>query len=170
MRAPKELPVRPTTDFAKEALFNILANDYDFENLEIIDLYAGTGNISYEFMSRGAIGVTAVDSHSKCLAYISKTSKELGFDIKTVKSDSLAYLRKTPQKADIIFADPPYDSEEQLLLEIINLTFERQLLKPDGMLIIEHDQRKTFEKHRHFKTRKKYGSSLFSFFRQELER
>ena len=136
LTAPKKLPVRPTTDFAKEALFNILNNHYHFSNLQVLDLFSGTGNISYEFGSRGAESITAVDAHLDCVRYINKTSEELDLPITTVKSDVLKYLNSTNLTADIIFADPPYDFEKEALEKMVELTYERNLLKEDGVLII----------------------------------
>ena len=107
--APKKLPVRPTTDMAKEGLFNILRNQYNFSSISVIDLFAGTGNISYEFISRGTRTITTVDSHYACLGYIITVAKELDTPIETIKSDVYSYLEKVKRKADIIFADPPYD-------------------------------------------------------------
>ena len=107
--APKKLPVRPTTDFAKEALFNILIHRFNFDKISLLDLYAGTGNISYEFGSRGTKDITAIDSYYGCVKYINSISEELNFSIKTIKSDVLKYLGSTVTKSSVIFADPPYN-------------------------------------------------------------
>src|SRR5690606_13437507 len=109
LTAPAKLPVRPTTDYAKEALFNILNNQYYFDQISVLDLFAGTGNISFEFASRGAKQITAVDAHYGCIRYISKIKEELEYPISPVKSDVFSYLEKSLITADIIFADPPYD-------------------------------------------------------------
>ena len=108
LMAPKKLPVRPTTDFAKEGLFNILNNKIRFDEVSLLDLFSGTGNISYEFASRGTDEVTSVDAHYGCVKYINQISEELDFSIKTVKSDVFKYLKTTPFTFDVIFADPPY--------------------------------------------------------------
>src|SRR5690606_41917193 len=111
--APAKLPVRPTTDFAKEALFNILNNQFYFEQLHSIDLFAGTGNISFEFASRGVKQVTSVDAHYGCIKYISKIKEELYFPITPVKSDAVIYLEETLANADIIFADYSYEFTQE---------------------------------------------------------
>ncbi|AXT60041.1 methyltransferase domain-containing protein [Aquimarina sp. AD10] len=162
--APKKLPVRPTTDMAKEGLFNILNNHYNFSNLSVIDLFAGTGNISYEFASRGTKDITAVDGHYACLGYIKNVSKELNFTIETIKSDVYKYLEKSSSKADLIFADPPYDFETEKFSKIAILVFEKNLLKDDGVLIIEHSKHTSLEETPHFSHSRKYGGSVFSFF------
>lgn len=163
--APKKLPVRPTTDFAKEALFNILNNQYHFSGLKVIDLFSGTGNISYEFGSRGAEEIISVDAHFECLKYINKIADELDLPIRTVKSDAFKYLQATPETADIIFADPPYDFKIDALEKLAEHTFERKLLKEDGVLIIEHSKKVDLSKIRNYSEERKYGNSVFSFFR-----
>ncbi|MFD1096077.1 RsmD family RNA methyltransferase [Salegentibacter chungangensis] len=162
--APKKLPVRPTTDMAKEALFNILNNHYHFSGLSVLDLFAGTGNISYEFASRGAENITAVDGNFECVKFIKKTSEELGFNISVIKSDVYKYLEKTPLKADIIFADPPYDFETEKFEEIANIVFKNELLTHIGQLIIEHSKHTDLSKHPKFIEARRYGGSVFSFF------
>ncbi|UII76312.1 RsmD family RNA methyltransferase [Flagellimonas sp. HMM57] len=162
--APKKLPVRPTTDMAKEGLFNILNNRFYFDELKVIDLFAGTGNISFEFASRGAKEIITVDSYSGCIQYISKTAKELDFSITTLKFDVFKYLGKTKEKATIIFADPPYDFEDGKFERIINTVFERELLLENGLLIIEHSDQTNLSQHEHFSESRKYGGSIFSFF------
>lgn len=162
--APKKLPVRPTTDMAKEALFNILNNQYTFSQLAVLDLFAGTGNISYEFASRGAKIITAVDSHYGCMGYIKSTAQELDFPIETIKSDVYNYLEKVPHQYDIIFADPPYDFEEEQFAKIATLVFENELLTENGTLIIEHSKHTSLEEVAHFDNSRRYGGSVFSFF------
>ena len=164
LTAPKKLPVRPTTDFAKEALFNILNNHYHFSELQVLDLFSGTGNISYEFGSRGAEAITAVDAHLDCVRFINKTSEDLNLPISTVKSDVLKFLSGTTNAVDIIFADPPYDFEAETLQKMVDLTFERNLLKVDGVLIIEHSKKIDLSSLEHFSESRKYGNSVFSFF------
>jgi len=162
--APKKLPVRPTTDMAKEALFNILNNRFYFDELKVLDLFSGTGNISFEFASRGTEKITAVDGHQGCVRYISKTAQELDFTIKTVKSDVFTFLKNTPEKFDLVFADPPYDFETGQFLNIANLVFENTLLLEDGLLIIEHSDQTDLSEHPQFSEQRKYGGSIFSFF------
>ncbi|NAS12099.1 16S rRNA (guanine(966)-N(2))-methyltransferase RsmD [Poritiphilus flavus] len=162
--APRELPVRPTTDMAKEALFNILNNSYYFEDLKVLDLFSGTGNIAYEFASRGCRQIYSVDQDYRCIKFISKTSKTLDLNIQTIKSDVFKYLKKTDLKFDIIFADPPYRFELNDFANIPELVFSRDLLLPDGTLIIEHSKHTELSELQHFKTARKYGGSVFSFF------
>lgn len=162
--APKKLPVRPTTDMAKEALFNILNNRFYFADIAIIDLFAGTGNISYEFASRGTERITAVDTDAGCIRFIDGISEEMDLGITTFKSDVFDYLEKSNAKADIIFADPFYDMAEQDFGKIVRLVFEGNLLLANGTLIIEHTSRIDLSQLEHFSERRKYGGSAFSFF------
>lgn len=162
--APKKLPVRPTTDFAKEALFNILNNQYHFSSLTVLDLFSGTGNIAYEFASRGAESIVAVDGHFECVKFINKTAEELKMPISTVKSDVFKYLNSTTVTSTIIFADPPYNFESDSLEDIVTTTFERNLLKENGVLIIEHSKKIDLSSAQHFSEARKYGNSVFSFF------
>ncbi len=168
LNAPKNLPVRPTTDMAKEALFNIINNSYYFHNVAVLDLFSGTGNISYEFGSRGTENITAVDAHFGCIKYINTTSKELDLTINTIKSDVFKYLEKTNSKFDIIFADPPYDFDIELFEKIVDLVFEKGLLNEEGMLIVEHSKHTDLSKHQKLSYSKKYGGNMFSFFENEV--
>ena len=167
--APKNLPVRPTTDMAKESLFNILNNLYYFENISVLDLFAGTGNISYEFASRGTETIYAVDAHFACIKFINQTAKDLGMEINSYKSDVYKFLEKTPLKTDVIFADPPYDFKEAQFLKIADLVFERGLLNEDGVLIIEHSKHTDLTKHPKFSYEKRYGGNVFTFFEDTTE-
>jgi len=162
--APKKLPVRPTTDMAKEALFNILNNQFYFQDLAIIDLFSGTGNISYEFASRGTQDITSVDMDSSCIQFISKTSKELRFDITAIKSDVFKFLGRTQLKADIIFADPPYNFNDEQFARISLLVFENELLLEGGTLIVEHSERTDLSDLPNYSESRKYGGNVFSFF------
>ncbi|MCR9227567.1 MAG: RsmD family RNA methyltransferase [Flavobacteriaceae bacterium] len=167
LTAPKKLPVRPTTDMAKEALFNILNNRFHFDELKVLDLFSGTGNISFEFASRGSQQITAVDAFQGCVRYISKTAQELEFPIDTIKSDVFKFLGKTPEKFDLIFADPPYDLNTEEFLKIADLVFEKEILWEDGVLIIEHSDQTDLSEHPQFSELRKYGGSIFSFFEIE---
>ncbi len=163
--APKNLPVRPTADMQKEALFNILTNTYYYEHLTVLDLFSGTGNIAFEFASRGVPHITAVDVHYACIKYISRMNRELDFDINVVKSDVFQYLKHVSQKFDLIFADPPYDLAQEKFEKIIQLSFERKLLTEDkGLLIIEHSSKTDLSNSPNFIQARKYGGSIFSFF------
>ena len=163
--APKNLPVRPTADMQKEALFNILSNRYYFETLRVLDLFSGTGNIAFEFASRGSTDITAVDAHYACVSYIKKITEELHFSISTIKSDVFQFLKRTPQQYDLIFADPPYNLKQEQFEKIIQITFERDLLNKDkGLLIVEHASKTDLSRLQFFKESRKYGGSVFSFF------
>lgn len=162
--APKNLPVRPTTDRSKEALFNILQNQYDWKEIKVIDLFAGTGNISYEFASRGASKVFAVDIDSMCVKFIRHTSKKLQLEIIASQSDSVIYLKEITINFDLIFADPPYNYAYSRYIELIHTVFENIKLKRDGLLIIEHSSKINFNNHLKFSYSRKYSSSTFSFF------
>ncbi|MCF6295586.1 MAG: 16S rRNA (guanine(966)-N(2))-methyltransferase RsmD [Flavobacteriaceae bacterium] len=162
--APKKLPVRPTTDMAKEALFNILNNLYYFNEVSIIDLFAGTGSISYEFASRGTKQIIAVDQNFNCIKFINKTSEDFKMPIQTIKSDAFKFLEKTKLKANIIFADPPYANTEDQFSRIPILVFQNDLLEDNGLLIIEHSKHTDLSNLEHFSYSKHYGGCVFSFF------
>ncbi len=165
LTAPKNLPVRPTTDYAKEALFNILRVRYFFEELTVLDLFSGTGNISFEFASRGVPNITAVDDNHGCIQYINKVSEEFSFPINTIKSDVFKYLEKATGKFDVIFADPPYDFDVSKLESIVKTIFEKNLLEEEeGMLVIEHSKMNNLSSLEHFTEARKYGGNVFSFF------
>jgi len=158
--APSSLPVRPTTDRAKEALFNIIENRYYFESKNVLDLFSGTGNIAYEFASRGCEEILAVDNNFQCIKYIEETTADLGFNIATIKSDCLQYLKGCKQEFNFIFADPPYEYDGYQ--ELKDLIFDNKLVKKDGILIIEHDKETEFEAD-NLEVRK-YGTIHFSIF------
>ena len=160
LMVPSSLPVRPTTDRAKEALFNIIENRYYFEDKNMLDLYAGTGNIAYEFASRGCDKILAVDNNYNCIIYIEETANSLGFNIATIKIDCLKYLKNCKQEFDFIFADPPYDYDSYQ--ELKNLIFENKLVKKGGLLIIEHDKETQFDGDN--LELRKYGTLQFSIF------
>lgn len=165
--APKKLPVRPTTDMAKEALFNILNNRFYFDELNVLDLFAGTGNISYEFASRGTSAITAVDSDAGCVAFIAKIAREMAMEITPIKSDAFNYLKKVHSKSDVIFADPPYGISLEAFASIPFLVFENGLLHDNGLLVVEHSDQTDLSSLPYFSNQRKYGSSLFSFFEGE---
>tara|TARA_B110000003_G_scaffold276576_1_gene324087 strand:+ start:18940 stop:19494 length:555 start_codon:yes stop_codon:yes gene_type:complete len=163
--APKKLPVRPTTDLAKESLFNILNNNYYLETISIIDLFSGTGNIAFEFASRGTKKIYAVDLDFNCIKFINKTSAEFDFPIKSFRSDVFKFIEKTSLKTDIIFADPPYDMDQDKFLKIVNIVFDRNLLHENGLLIVEHSKHMDLSENKHLSYSKKYGGSVFSFYK-----
>ncbi|WP_396179642.1 16S rRNA (guanine(966)-N(2))-methyltransferase RsmD [Flavobacterium sp.] len=161
---PKNLPVRPTTDMSKEALFNVLNNHFNFSGLKVLDLFAGTGNISYEFASRGCDNVIAVDGDFGCIKFIKQTAQEFDFTITAIKSDVMAFLQKNTSSYDIIFADPPYGFDQETFEKIVKTVFERELLEDDGMMIIEHSKYTKMTELDNFSFQKGYGGSFFSFF------
>lgn len=164
---PSNLPVRPTTDMAKEALFNILNNQLDFEGIKVLDLFSGTGNISMEFASRSAAEVVSVDINMGCIKYLKEISKKHQMDnIMPFKADVFKFLKEETETFDLIFADPPYDLPQIPL--IAEMVFNKGLLKPDGVLIIEHPSNKKLDIHPNFSEQRKYGYSSFSFFRPQL--
>ncbi|TRX30863.1 methyltransferase [Flavobacterium sp. ZT3R18] len=161
---PKGLPVRPTTDMSKEALFNVLNNHFSFENLKILDLFAGTGNISYEFASRGSTPITSVDGDFGCVKFIKQVAAEYDFNIAATKSDVFAFLEKNKTSYDIIFADPPYALDQKTFEKIVLLIFEKELLNEEGMMVIEHSKYTKLDHMINFSFQKTYGGSIFSFF------
>ncbi|MDO8999120.1 MAG: RsmD family RNA methyltransferase [Bacteroidota bacterium] len=162
IKVPKGLPVRPTTDFAKEGLFNILNNKINYDETKVLDLFSGTGHISLEFASRGSTDILSVDGNFKCVGFLRATSKELKFNIDAVKSDVFDFLKHCNQKFDLIFADPPYELEN--IPTIHQLVFDKQLLNPNGWLIIEHGPRTNLEALSNFVQKRSYGNVNFSFF------
>ena len=161
---PKNFPSRPTTDFAKEGLFNVLENAIDLSELKILDLCAGTGNISLEFASREAGVITSVDTNFNCCRFIQKMIDEnnLNHVMNVVKGDVRDFVRRCDQKYDLIFMDPPY--EISFYDELIGLIFERNLLLLDGLLVVEHGKKTDFSNHANFERVKNYGNVNFSFF------
>ena len=167
--APKKLPVRPTTDMAKVSLFNILNNLYYFDEISVLDLFAGTGNISYEFASRGTETIISVDQDFGCAKFIKKTSEALDMPIQVVKADVFKYLESLRQKFTVIFADPPYNFEVEAFSKIPRLVFENQLLEDNGILIVEHSKFTDLSGLDKYSYSKSYGGNLFSFFEQSIE-
>ncbi len=161
---PKNLPVRPTTDMSKEALFNVLNNHFHFEDLKVLDLFSGTGNISYEFASRGSKNITSIDTDFGCVKFIKQTAAEFDFNIAAIKSDVMPYIKRCKTTYDIIFADPPYALDQKSFDELVLAVFENGLLENDGMMIIEHSKYTKLDHLIHFSFKKSYGGSIFSFF------
>ncbi len=162
---PKGLPVRPTTDFAKEALFNILSNQINFDNLNMLDLFSGTGHISLEFASRGCSEIISVDKNFKCVGFLKATAKDLGFNINIIKGDVFDFLKNCDSTFDLIFADPPYDLPEIPIIH--QLVWEKKILKQNGLLIIEHGAKTNLAELQNFIQTRKYGNVNFSFFKLE---
>jgi len=165
--APKNLPVRPTTDMAKESLFNILNNLFYFEDISVLDLFAGTGNISYEFASRGSKQITCVDQDFGCVKFINETAEKFEMPIQTIKSDVFKFLEKTTLGAHVIFADPPYSFSDEQFAKIAELVFQNNVLVNDGVLIIEHSKHTDLSSLNYYSYSKSYGGNMFSFFKNK---
>ncbi len=157
-------PTRPTTDIAKEALYNILANRIDFSDVSMLDLFCGTGAHTFEFLSRGSIDVTCVDKFDKCIKWIKEQVKELEEDnaCSVNRMDVSKYIKTCDRTFDVIFADPPYAL--RWLQGLPNMILDRGMLAKDGWLIIEHGSDVLFDDHLQFVEVRKYGQSRFSFF------
>jgi 16S rRNA (guanine(966)-N(2))-methyltransferase RsmD len=167
--APKNLPTRPTTDMAKESLFNILNNHFYLDDIRFLDLCAGTGNISYELASRGCTNITAVDADHACVKFIEKVASDLSFEgFSVVKSDVLDFIAKDYKTYDLIFADPPFDY--QPYEKLVDQIFFKNLLDEEGLLVIEHQSRTSLEHLPHFFESRKYGNVSFSFFKKEADK
>jgi len=165
LRPPQGLPVRPTTDMAKESLFNILNNYVDFEEIRVLDLFAGTGNISLEFASRSATMILSVDLNSRCIEYISKMATELKFNkLSAIQANVFTFLARSAGTYDVIFADPPYDLKNRE--SIPDLIFSNNWLTDEGWFIMEHDKYIGFKDHPYFFEERRYGKIHFSFFRK----
>lgn len=163
---PKNFKARPTTDFAKESLFNILLNHYDFEELDVLDLFAGTGSISYEFASRGARSLLAIEREHAHYTFIRNTCQQLEMEqVQVIRGDVFKYLLRPYQSFDIIFADPPYD--HPLLDTLPDMIFKTEILAKNGSFILEHPGNYSFTSHNHFSEHRKYGGVNFSFFKQQ---
>jgi len=166
IHALKNFPVRPTTDRTKESIFNILNNVFDFEELSVLDLFSGTGNMAYEFASRGAEEVIAVESFPKAVGFIRDTAKKLELDnLHVIRADVFSFIRSSHAQYDVVFADPPYDMDN--IRQIHEDIFKQDFLKPGGWLIIEHSKRDDLSDMTCFAEARKYGRTIVSFFKQE---
>ncbi len=162
---PKNFKARPTTDFAKEALFNILVNYFDFEEIEALDLFSGTGSMGYEFASRGAASVEMVEKSFVHSEFIRKTLQEIGISkARIIKSDAFIYIERMSRPFDIIFADPPYDMEN--IKTLPDKVLESKLMKENAWFILEHGSSVTFSDHPACFDHRNYGSVHFSFFKR----
>lgn len=162
---PRTFKARPTTDFAKENLFNVLSNNYiDFEeDITALDLFAGTGSISIELVSRGCDRVISIEKDRDHHTFICKIMKEVQTDVcLPIRGDVFKYINSSREQFDFIFADPPYELKD--LKTIPDLIFQNNLLKEDGLFVLEHGKQDNFEEHPHFVERRIYGSVNFSFF------
>jgi len=160
---PPGLPVRPTTDLARESLFNILNNLLDFRKISALDLFSGTGAVSFELISRGCTDVTAVDQNRHCTEWIRKAANDFQMEnIQVHQADSFHFIKQNYRKYDLIFADPPYHLEN--IINISRLVFKNNLLHENGWLVVEHPKEADFSGQSFFHSHRKYGKVNFSFF------
>lgn len=160
----KTFKARPTTDMAKESLFNILQNSIDFEEIKALDLFAGTGSISYELASHGCTDITAVEINADHIQFIKEVLVKLGEKhVRVVKSNAFVFAARIKEQFDLIFADPPYDHPK--FGEVAELVFKNNLLKPGAMFILEHSGLFDYSSHPYFKDLRRYGSVHFSIFK-----
>ena len=159
----KHFPTRPTTDYAKEGLFNILENSFDFEDVKFLDLFCGTGNISYEICSRGCRDITCIDNYPGCVKFVKETAERLGMDgLNIYRADVKQFIENCTEDFDLIFAGPPYAYKfiDKLPDEILGA----ELLKKDGWFILEHSPNHNFEVDKRFNFSRNYGKTIFSIF------
>jgi len=168
---PAHMPhTRPTTDLAKEGLFNILENNLDFTALKTLDIFGGTGSISYELASRGVSDITTVEKDPAMAAFIKKTAEALDVSVKVQRMDVFKYLELCTEKFDLIFADAPYGMPQLDKLPLV--IFEKELLNPEGWLVVEHTRNHDFKKFSYYRSERNYGTTIFSIFinREELKK
>ncbi len=160
---PSSFRARPTTDFSREGLFNVLANIYDFDGLSVLDLFAGTGSIGFEFASRGAAEVDMIEIDSRTTRFLQRTIRNLGMkNVRIIRSDAMKFIKHSHTRYDIVFADPPYDLE--IIPEIPGRVLEAGILVDEGWFILEHGKNNSFSTHPRFLELRKYGSVHFSIF------
>lgn len=168
LNPPDNLPVRPTTDMARESLFNILNNYVDYEECSVMDLFAGTGAVSVEFLSRGAKDVTSIEINNQCTDFIKETAQRLNLtNLHVVRADVFDLLKRAYKKFDIIFADPPYALKD--LPQLPDIVFSKDILTEDGIFILEHPKEYDFSEHPNFWQHRNYGKVNFTFFAKKLE-
>jgi 16S rRNA (guanine(966)-N(2))-methyltransferase RsmD len=163
---PAGIPARPTTDVAKEGLFNILQNMMDIEGIKTCDLFGGTGSISYELASRGANDLTLVERDAQSIAFIKKTAEELGINeqLHIIRGDVFKFIKQSTDQYDFIFAGPPYALQN--IDDLPLLVFEKKMLKSKGIFVLEHTPRNDYQQHPNFLKMKNYGTTVFTFFKQ----
>ena len=163
LQVPTNITARPTTDFAKEGLFNLLNNRIDFEGIDVLDLFAGTGSISIEFVSRECKSVISIEQNERHSAFIRKMCTELKItNLSLIRTDVFKFIDSCHAQFDMIFADPPYELVQ--LAQIPDLIFAKKLLKEDGLFVLEHSAKNNFDQHPHFVDHRNYGNVNFSFF------
>ena len=166
IKIPKNLPIRPTTNLAKESIFNIISNKIDFNSLKVLDLFSGSGMIGLEFISRGS-DVTFVENNIKCVKHSYNTINILSINSKIIKKDVFKYLRNCDDKYDLIFADPPYSLKIENYEKLIKLATENTLKNSNGLFILEHYKKNDFSQHYNFFEMRSYGDCSFTFFQQK---
>jgi 16S rRNA (guanine(966)-N(2))-methyltransferase RsmD len=160
---PGSFKARPTTDFAREGLFNVLANTYDFTDLMVLDLFAGTGSIGLEFASRGAERVDMVEIDARTTTFLQRTTRQLGIEnVRVIRADVAKFVRQCRTSYDLVFADPPYDLD--IIPSLPELALNKEILAEDGWFILEHGKNNSFVHHPQFQELRKYGSVHFSIF------
>jgi 16S rRNA (guanine966-N2)-methyltransferase len=167
IQTPQHFSFRPTTGFARESIFNVMNNHYSLEDIRFLDLYAGSGAISFEMFSRGCEDITSVEINTEQAGFIENTFEAFeADDVSVFNANAVSYLEKVQHEYHIIFADPPYDTGDYH--EIHRLVFERNLLRPGGLLIMEHNKMHNFSNMNRFLEHRKYGGVHFSIFEQEM--
>ena len=161
---PAKMPyTRPTTDIAKEGLFNIIENNLDISSLKTLDIFGGTGSISYELASRGAADLTIVEKDTNMYEFIKKNAATLAFEnFKVIRMDVFKFLQQCTETFDLIFAGPPYALTT--IDELPKIIFEKELLNSNGWFILEHTPANNYKTFPHFKTQRNYGTTVFSIF------
>lgn len=159
---PSRNPARPTTDIAKEGLFNILENNFDIAAVKFLDLFGGTGSISYEMGSRGCQDITVVERHRPNVRFINKMASELDLPVTVLQQDVFKFIKSKPGKFDLIFAGPPYPLKE--IPELPSLIFDNALLTVGGWFVLEHSPQHNFEADERCRAVRNYGQTNFSIF------
>ena len=161
---PAKIPARPTTELAREGLFNMLRNAMDMDGIKTLELFGGTGSITYELASHGAGDLTLIEKDLLSIDFIKKTAKELGIEdiMHIIRGDVFKFLKQSTDQYDLIFADPPYALSN--IDELPLLVFEKNMLLPNGIFVLEHAPRNDYQKHPRFHRMKNYGDTVFTFF------
>ncbi len=170
IKAPPNLGHIPTADRLKEALFNIIRIQYDLNSISALDLFSGTGNISYEFASRGTKEIISIDQHYLATKFIDQTCQLLDLSIQIIQMNCFDFIEVCTKKFDIIFADPPYDYPKKSYHQLITRIDKKKILNHGGMLVIEHNVKTDLSHIDWFRESRKYGNSRISFFKKEADR
>ena len=166
---PTRIPARPTTELAKEGLFNMLQNSIELEGIRTLEIFGGTGSISYELASHGAADLTIVERDAVSIEFIKKTAKELEIEdrLHIIRADVFKFIKQCTDAYHFIFADPPYELLN--MDELPQLIFERHMLLPGGTFVLEHTTRNDYQRHPRFQRAKNYGTTVFTFFTQPID-